>query len=170
MANANSTDFIGAGQEALRQGRFTDAERWLGQALQTAPATAELLFLYSAALAQTGVRFYALDRPTSIQATRNTYRTQLGDFALAKNAPSDAAALVSQLDLLIAGDNRMAATAAAPGIPAWVMLPADAPAPRARGAAIRLFRRTFGDDWRAVVEQIDRALAAALAPARARAS
>ncbi|MBU6507253.1 MAG: hypothetical protein KGQ82_07130 [Alphaproteobacteria bacterium] len=85
MANANSTDFIGAGQEALRQGRFTDAERWLGQALQTAPAL---------------------------------------------------------------------------GIPAWVMLP---PTRRRRAPVIRLFRRTYGD-WRAVVEQIDQALAAALAP------
>lgn len=95
------------------------------------------------------MRFYALDRPTSIQATRNTYGTQIGDLALAKNAPSDAAA---------------------PGIPAWVMLPADAPASRARGAAIWLFRRTYGDDRRAVIEQIDQALAAALAPSQARES
>lgn len=120
-------------------------------------------------LAQPGVRFYALDRRTSIQAARNTYGTQIGDFALAESSPPDAAALVSQLDLLIAGDNRTAATAAALGIPAWVMLPADAPAPRARGAAIWLFRRAYGDDWRSVVEQIDQALATALTPPQARA-
>ena len=120
-------------------------------------------------LAQRGVRFYALDRRTSIQAARNTYGAQIGDFALAESSPPDAAALVSQLDLLIAGDNRTAATAAALGIPAWVMLPADAPAPRARGAAIWLFRRAYGDDWRSVVEQIDQALATALTPPQARA-
>ncbi|MGH6977043.1 MAG: tetratricopeptide repeat protein [Stellaceae bacterium] len=119
-------------------------------------------------LAQPGVQFYALDRRTSIQAVRDTYDAQIGDFALAEGSPPDAAALVSQLDLLIAGDNRMAATAAALGIPAWVMLPADAPAPRARGAAIWLFRRAYGDDWRGVVEQINQALATALAPPQAR--
>lgn len=120
-------------------------------------------------LAQPGVRFYALDRRTSIQAARNTYGAQIGDFALAEGSPPDAAALVSQLDLLITGDNRMAATAAALGVPAWVMLPADAPAPRARGAAIWLFRRVYGDDWRGVAEQIAQALAAALTPLQARA-
>ncbi|HYL48006.1 MAG TPA: tetratricopeptide repeat protein [Stellaceae bacterium] len=120
-------------------------------------------------LAQPGVRFYALDRRTSIQAARNTYGAQIGDFALAESSPPDAAALVSQLDLLIAGDNRMAATAAALGVPAWIMLPADAPAPRARGAAIWLFRRAYGDDWHGVIEQINQALATALAPLRARA-
>lgn len=120
-------------------------------------------------LAQPGARFYALDRRTSIQAARNTYGAQIGDFALAENSPPDAAALVSQLDLLIAGDNRMAATAAALGIPAWIMLPADAPAPRARGAAIWLFRRAYGDDWHGAVEQINQALATALAPLQARA-
>lgn len=61
----------------------------------------------------------------------------------------------------------MAATAAAPGISAWVMLPADAPA--RRRAAIWLFRRVYGDDWRGVVEQIDQALATALTPPQARA-
>lgn len=119
-------------------------------------------------LAQPGVRFYALDRRTSIQAARNTYGAQIGDFALAEGSPPDAAALVSQLDLLITGDNRIAATAAAIGVPAWIMLPADAPAPRARGAAIWLFRRVYGDDWRGVVEQIGQGLAATLAPPQAR--
>jgi len=121
-------------------------------------------------LARPGVRFYALDRRTSIQAARNTYGAQIGDFALAESSPPDAAALVSQLDLVITGDNRTAATAAALGIPAWVMLPADAPAPRARGAAIWLFRRVYGSDWSGVVEQIDQALATALMPPQARAS
>lgn len=128
-----------------------------------------LLSDLASVLAQPGVRFYALDRRTSIQAARNTYGAQIGDFALAEGSPLDAAALVNQLDLLIAGDNRMAATAAALGVPTWVMLPADAPAPRARGAAIWLFRRAYGDDWRGVVEQIDQALATALAPLQARA-
>jgi len=128
-----------------------------------------LLSDFAPMLAQPGVRFYALDRRTSIQAARNTYGAQIGDFALAESSPPDAAALVSQLDLLITGDNRMAATAASLGIPAWIMLPADAPALRARGAAIWLFRHVYGDDWRSVVEQIDQALAAALAPPQARA-
>ncbi|MGH7012805.1 MAG: tetratricopeptide repeat protein [Stellaceae bacterium] len=120
-------------------------------------------------LSRPGVRFYALDRRTSIQAARHTFGAQIGDFALAESSPSDAAALVSQLDLLIAGDNRTAATAAALGVPAWVMLPEDAPAPRARGAAIWLFRRAYGADWGGAVEQIDQALTAALAPPQARA-
>ncbi len=120
-------------------------------------------------LSRSDVRFYALDRRAAIQAARNTYGAQIGDFALAEGSPADAAALVSQLDLLIAGDNRIAATATALGIPAWVMLPADAPAPRAQGAATWLFRREYGADWSGVVEQIDHALAAALAPRQAQA-
>ena len=120
-------------------------------------------------LSQPGVRFYALDRRTSIQTARNTHGAQIGDFALAESSPADAAALVSQLDLLIAGDNRTASTAAALGIPAWIMLSADAPAPRTRGATTWLFRREYGADWGMLVAQIDQALAAALAPPQARA-
>ncbi len=79
MANANSTDFIDAGRGALRQGRFTDAERWLGQALQTAPATAELLFLYGTALAQTG------KRPEAIRCLTGALSATPDDDAIINN-------------------------------------------------------------------------------------
>jgi Tfp pilus assembly protein PilF len=120
-------------------------------------------------LSQPGLRFYALDRRAAIQAARNTYGAQIGDFAIAESAPADAAALVSQLDLVIGGDNRIAATAAALGIPAWILLPADAPTPRTHGTATWLFRREYGTDWSGVIEQLDQELNAALAPTRARA-
>lgn len=120
-------------------------------------------------LSRPGVRFYALDRRAAIQAARNAYGAPIGDFAIAESSPADAAALVSQLDLLVAGDNRIAATATALGIPAWILLPADAPAPRAQGAATWLFRREYGADWSGVVGQLDQALTAALAPLRAQA-
>ncbi|MDE2228287.1 MAG: tetratricopeptide repeat protein [Alphaproteobacteria bacterium] len=120
-------------------------------------------------LSRPGLRFYALDRRASIQAARNTYGAQLGDFAIAESSPADAAAIVSHLDLVIAGDNALATTAAALGIPAWIVLPADAPPPRAQGTATWLFRRAFGTDWTGVVEQMDQALVIAGARPQAQA-
>lgn len=145
---------------------FAGAGLKVGLALDgNTPLLADLALV----LSQPDVRFYALDRRTAIQAARNTDGAKIGDFAFSESSSDDAAALISQLDLLIAGDNRAAATAAALGIPTWILLPADAPAPRARGTAISLFRREYGDDWSGAVEQIDRTLAAAIPPRRARA-
>ncbi|HVC62987.1 MAG TPA: glycosyltransferase [Acetobacteraceae bacterium] len=83
---------------------------------------------------------------------------RLADFA-------DTAALLSQLDLLIAVDTSVAHLAGALGIPVWLMLPAradwrwltqrdDSP----WYPTMRLFRQTQPGDWRGVVEQVIAAL------------
>jgi ADP-heptose:LPS heptosyltransferase len=68
------------------------------------------------------------DSPTAVEASLFC-GTRMGDFA-------DTAALIEQLDLVIAIDNAVAHLAGAPGKPVWVLLPA-------------------APDWRCLLERTD---------------
>ena len=101
--------------------------------------------------------------------------SSIGDFA-------DTAALVSQLDLVIAVDTAVAHLAGALGVPCWILLPdyktdwrwlterADSPW---YPGVVRLFRQTAMGEWGATVEAVRAALetfvtSSASSPAEAR--
>lgn len=80
---ANGKDLIDVGQEALRQGRFADAEHWLSLALLVAPASTEVLRLYGTALARTGKRVEAVRMLTAALSAAPEDVTVIANLATA---------------------------------------------------------------------------------------
>jgi hypothetical protein len=170
-------DRVALWQRRLRQrfrtgvGRQGEARRigvaWSGNAAY--PADHERSMPLSALerlLADTEHEFHVVqteirpaDRPVLLrQPHMRDHSEHLADFA-------DTAALLSQLDLLIAVDTSVAHLAGALGVPVWLMLPAradwrwltrrdDSP----WYPTMRLFRQTQPGDWRGVVAQVTSAL------------
>ena len=129
---------------------------------------APLLSDLAPVFAQKGLRFFALDRRTAVQTGRGPLAGAISDLAFCETAPADAAAIVSQLDLVIGGDNALTSLADRLGVPAWVLAPEAAGQPQAaRAATTTLFRRAYGADWSDAIERLVLTLAAALAPQRA---
>jgi hypothetical protein len=87
---------------------------------------------------------------------------------------ADTAAVIAQLDLVIAADTSVAHLAAALGKPTWILLPF---APDWRWlldredspwyASVRLFRQSARGDWAGVIERVRQALLAEAPPAAA---
>lgn len=111
-----------------------------------------------------GVTWISLQKGTAGKQARspgmilNDFTGELADFA-------DTAALVSNLDLIIAVDTAVAHLAGALAVPAWVLLPwgdvwrwmrnrSDSP----WYPTLRLFRQTAPGDWNSVVDEIADAL------------
>jgi hypothetical protein len=152
-------------------GRYDEARRigiaWSGNAAY--PADQERSMPLSALenlLADTAHEFHVVqtwirpaDRPALLRQPHvRDHSEHLADFA-------DTAALLSQLDLLVAVDTSVAHLAGALGVPVWLMLPARADwrwLTRREDSpwypTMRLFRQTQPGDWRGVVAQVTSAL------------
>jgi tetratricopeptide (TPR) repeat protein len=113
------------------------------------------------------VTFYSLQKgPASAQAATPPAGMELIDFTSELNDFADTAALISQLDLVIAVDTAVVHLTGAIGKPAWVLLPVvpdwrwlldrdDNPwYPKTR-----LFRQKNFGDWEEVVQRVAAALA-----------
>ena len=116
-----------------------------------------------------GVRFWSLQKGEAAAEARTPPKDlelvdcsgELGDFA-------DTAALLANLDLLIACDTAVAHLAGAMGVPTWVALPFVAPWRWMRKReespwypTVRLFRQFRAGDWTAPIEAIARELSTA---------
>ena len=115
--------------------------------------------------AQPGVSFVSLQvGPDAAQAAASglplaDFSADLGDYA-------DSAALIANLDLVIAVDTSVAHLAAALGVPTWILVPFhpdwrwldSAPDSTPWYAAARLFRQPAYGDWESVVARVRRAL------------
>jgi Flp pilus assembly protein TadD len=111
-----------------------------------------------------GLRFFALDRDAAALAAHGL-KHSVADLSFCLDNLADAAALIGQLDLVIAADNAVAHLAGALGIAAWVMLPTKAHWRWQSGRSdtpwypsLLLFRRKT-PDWRATIGEIAEALA-----------
>lgn len=106
----------------------------------------------------------------SLQKGRDEARSALGGAPLAALGPliedfSDTAAILAQLDLLIAVDTAAAHLAGALGRPVWLLLPFVPDWRWGLGSAqtpwypaMRLFRQPRPGDWASVLDEVERAL------------
>ncbi|MFL9964271.1 tetratricopeptide repeat protein [Paraburkholderia sediminicola] len=114
------------------------------------------------------VVWYALQKgPAHAQLADAPPAFRARDFTAYLTSFEETAALIMQLDLLIAVDTGVAHLAAALGKPVWLLLPANSDWRwlQARSDSpwypgMRLFRQTTAGDWRSVVAQVAEALRA----------
>jgi hypothetical protein len=134
---------------------------WAGNPERRADDTRSLtLEQLSRLSAVQGVTWISLQKGTAARQARpsdivlHDFTTELADFA-------DTAALLSNLDLIIAVDTAVAHLAGALAMPAWVLLPvgdvwrwmrdrSDSP----WYPTLRLFRQTTPGDWNSVVDEV----------------
>lgn len=117
-----------------------------------------------------GLRFFSLQKgPTAAQAVNPPAGLSLIDLAPELHDFADTAAVIAQLDLVLAVDTSVLHLAGALGRPAWALLPAlpdwrwllgrdDSP----WYPTLRLFRQTEPGDWVGVFARVATALRAAL--------
>jgi Flp pilus assembly protein TadD len=151
----------------LPEGNFRVGLVWKGNPLHANDASRSLPSLSTLAplWAISGVQFINVQygAATTERAENQDMidlSAEIGDFA-------DTAAIVAQLDLLIAVDTAAAHVAGALGTPCWILLPAhrtDWRWMRERADSpwypihMRLFRQTRGQAWHAVVDEVAAAL------------
>lgn len=117
------------------------------------------------------VAWYALQKgPAHAQLADAPPALRAHDFTAELNSFEDTAALIMNLDLVIAVDTGVAHLAGALGKPVWLMLPANSDwrwlesrrdSPWYPG--MRLFRQAVLGDWAPVVKEVTEALKAAMA-------
>lgn len=136
---------------------------WAGNAGHTNDRRRSLLLEELTPLASVpGVRFVSLQKSAPGDSRcANSNRFPLVDWASELHDFADTAALISELDLVIAVDTAVAHVAGALGIPVWMLVPfspdwrwllrrTDSP----WYPSMRLFRQPSGGDWCAVVEDV----------------
>ena len=153
------------GRQVVRAGRRVGLV-WAGSPTHQNDARRSLpLERFAPLFAQPGVSFVSLQvGPDAAQAAASglplaDFSADLGDYA-------DSAALIANLDLVIAVDTSVAHLAAALGVPTWILVPFhpdwrwldSAPDSTPWYAAARLFRQPAYGDWESVVERVRRAL------------
>ena len=112
------------------------------------------------------VAWYALQKgPAHAQLADAPPAFRAHDFTAELNSFEDTAALIMNLDLVIAVDTGVAHLAGALGKPVWLMLPAnsdwrwlEARSDSPWYPEMRLFRQTVLGDWAPVVEQVTETL------------
>ncbi|HEX5244474.1 MAG TPA: tetratricopeptide repeat protein [Tepidisphaeraceae bacterium] len=108
-----------------------------------------------------GARFFSLQKDGAAKQIEQLPDNSIIDWAADLKDFADTAALIANLDLVIAVDTAVVHVAGATGKEAWVMLPYRADfrwaADRERSGwydSIRLFRQTTAGDWASVIERV----------------
>ncbi|MGD0460888.1 MAG: tetratricopeptide repeat protein [Tepidisphaeraceae bacterium] len=140
---------------------------WAGNPIHTKDRTRSLRLSMLAPLAKVPrIQFYNLQKgPSAAQLTDSPHPLHLIDFAPELTDFADTAALIANLDLVIASDTAVAHLAGAIGKPLWLLLPF---APDWRWLlnrddtpwypTMRLFRQSTLGDWPGVMERVAQAL------------
>jgi len=148
---------------------------WAGNPLHENDHNRSVPFtLFRRLFATAGTHFFSLQKiRSSLEAQALRVESNVTDLAADLRDFADTAAVIAQLDLVIAVDTSAAHLAGALGKPVWILLPhaADWRWLTARDdspwyPSARLFRQPAPGDWRSVLD----AVAAALRPATARAA